>query len=419
MHLLDVRECFPQEWVEAHKTEITVAESPMNAALRQFEAAEANIEKLERIWTEMQPLIPQGIEFGSDPKYDERARAYADVLAALPKIDGWKPGSRPPDLNELAQNRLDAREIDEVSAIISVEENATAPGREIAEYKYRLRKKRRPLIRAALQDVMAAVDEHLRVMQAKYETEFETPKTIEPAEWEEIKGDVQQIEMLLGSSLPRPTRWSDFHRHLYFGMTGDLNDIIKHDWPQVKAGLSKGLYDENEPVPVEVEDLGTLAASHPTGPVATKLNWESVTAENFERLIFSLIISAKGYENPEWLMHTNAPDRGRDLSVTRVVDDPLGGVMRSRVLIQCKHWTTKSVSVGDVAHIKEQIKLWEPPKVDVLVIATSGRFTSDAVSSIEKHNGSDKALRVEMWPESHLERLLASRSSLIAEFGLR
>jgi hypothetical protein len=93
--------------------------------------------------------------------------------------------------------------------------------------------------------------------------------------------------------------------------------------------------------------------------------------------------------------------------------------MRSRVLIQCKHWNTKSVSVADVSELKDQITHWEPPKVDVLVISTSGRFTSDAVAFIEKHNGSDRALRIEMWPESHLERLLASRPSLIADFGLR
>jgi hypothetical protein len=396
-----------------------VSESPMNSALRQFEAAEANIEKLERIWGEMQPLIPSDISFGRDSKYEDGRRAYTDVLVALPKIDGWKPESLPPDLYALAQNRLDAREIEEISAIVSVEESATAPGLEIAEYRYRLNKKRRTLVRAALQELMASVDECLKVLRARYESDFALPKDIDPAEWEELKEEIQQIEMLLGGSLPKPPRWSDLHRHLHFGMTGDLRDIVKHDWPQAKAGLSKGLYDENEPIPVEVEDIGTLAASHPTGPVTTKLKWNILTAENFERLIFSLISSAKGYENPEWLMHTNAPDRGRDLSVTRVVDDPLAGVMRSRVLIQCKHWTTKSVSVADVSELKDQITHWEPPKVDVLVIATSGRFTSDAVAYIEKHNGSDRALRIEMWPESHLERLLASRPSVIADFGLR
>lgn len=396
-----------------------MSESSLNAALRQFEASEANLEKLERIWHEMQPLIPSGISFGSDPKYDDRYRAYSDVLGALPKIDGWKPRSLPPDLNALAQDRLDAKEIDEIAASVAVEESVSAPGREIAEYRYRLNKKRRQLIRTALQEIMASVDDRLKVLQERYESEFETPKTIDPSDWEDVKDKIQQIEMLLGSSLPRPARWGDLHRHLHFGMTGDLSDIIRLDWPQAKAGLSKRLYDENEPVPVEVEDLGPLAASHPTGSVATKLKWEALTAENFERLVFGLISSALGYENPQWLMHTNAPDRGRDLSVARVIDDPLAGTMRTRVLIQCKHWTTKGVSVGDVSELKDQITHWEPPKVDVLVIATSGRFTSDAVAYIEKHNSSDRALRIEMWPESHLERLLASRPSLIAEFALR
>jgi hypothetical protein len=93
--------------------------------------------------------------------------------------------------------------------------------------------------------------------------------------------------------------------------------------------------------------------------------------------------------------------------------------MRSRVIIQCKHWTSKSISGTDVSELKDQMTNWEPPKVDVLIIATSGRFTSDAVALIEKYNSSDRALRMEMWPERHLEHLLASRPALIAQFGLR
>jgi hypothetical protein len=200
---------------------------------------------------------------------------------------------------------------------------------------------------------------------------------------------------------------------------GDLMDIIPHDWPEVKTRLSKGLYDRDEPLPVDVADLGTLAAAQPKGQVVTRLKWKSLSDEDFERLVFSLIAAAPGYENPEWLMHTNAPDKGRDLSVTRIVNDPLSGAMRSRVLIQCRHWTSKRVSSSNVAAQKEQIGTWEPPKVDVLIIATSGRFTSDAVLAIEKHNAGDRALKIEMWPESHLERLLAERFALIADFGLR
>ena len=118
-------------------------------------------------------------------------------------------------------------------------------------------------------------------------------------------------------------------------------------------------------------------------------------------------------------MRTNAPDRGRDLSVNRIVIDGLAGTLRVRVVIQCKHWLTKSISIEDIASLKEQVKLWEPPLVNVVIIATSGRFTSDAIHSIEKFNQSDSALQIEMWPESHLEGLLAARPGLVAEFRLR
>ena len=58
-------------------------------------------------------------------------------------------------------------------------------------------------------------------------------------------------------------------------------------------------------------------------------------------------------------------------------------------------------------------------KVDVLVIVTTGRFTSDAISLVEQHNQSDRALHIEVWPNSHLERLLATKPHLVGQFGLR
>jgi hypothetical protein len=53
------------------------------------------------------------------------------------------------------------------------------------------------------------------------------------------------------------------------------------------------------------------------------------------------------------------------------------------------------------------------------IIATSGRFTSDAVQWVEQHNGRHGSPRIEMWAESYLERLLSERPALITEFGLR
>jgi hypothetical protein len=65
------------------------------------------------------------------------------------------------------------------------------------------------------------------------------------------------------------------------------------------------------------------------------------------------------------------------------------------------------------------MKLWGEPRVAVVVIATSGRFTTDAIQWIETHNASGQPPRIEMWPESHLEYLLASRPDLVADLGLR
>lgn len=222
-----------------------------------------------------------------------------------------------------------------------------------------------------------------------------------------------------GSSVKKPARWSDMLRHIHFGYVGDLHDIESMDWPDVKTTLRKGLYGVNEAVPVQVEDLSILVAARPTGPITTALAWSKIDDEAFERLSFTLISDTPRYENPEWLMQTRAADRGRDLSVTRVIQDELSGTQRLRVVIQCKHWTSRSVALPDVAATKEQMALWSNPRVDVLVVATSGRFTADAVTWIEQHNATGAAPRIEMWPESHLERLLATRPAIIAEFGLR
>ncbi len=400
-----------------------MSEAPTNSslmdALEIFEATEANLVKLERLWEELQGMIPGGISFGENIEYEDRQRSYALLLESLPMLDGWKPTAQPLDLDTIAQNRIDAAELGDFGIEQSVERGITDPGRELREYRFRFNNTRKALIRDALVGLIDAIDDDLRTIRAAVGPEPEHREQIEDALWSNLREHVKQVEVLLGSSVKRPTRWSDMRRHIRFGYLGDLHDIEIADWPQVKAELRKGLYGVNEAMPIRVADLSTLVAARPSGPISTALAWGNIDDATFERLIYALISNEPGYENPAWLMNTNATDRGRDLSVDRVTEDALTGTLRQRVIIQCKHWTTKSVGVSDVATLKEQMKLWDHPPVSVLIIATSGRFTTDAVSWIEKHNGSGEAPRIEMWPESHLERLLSARPALIAEFGLR
>lgn len=190
------------------------------------------------------------------------------------------------------------------------------------------------------------------------------------------------------------------------------------DWPSVRPLFERQLYGEREPLPVTDEDLAQLAATNPAGPVTTALNWSALDDESFERLIFNVISDAPGYENPQWLTRTRAPDRGRDLSVVRIASDSLGGTRRSRVMIRGKHWTSRSIGPSEAADAIAKAQLWTTPPFDVVVIATTGRFSSDAVAWIESHNLSNR-LQVEMWPESHLEMLLATRPTVVEEFGIR
>jgi hypothetical protein len=393
-------------------------ESPLKAALKSFEATEANLGKLEKLWDEISALVPRGIVFGPHPKYEDLVRSYKHILDSLPRIDGWKPESLPMDLNDVAQSRLDALELGEPPAEIAVENWIESPADDLREYRFQFNKKRRALIRDQLIRLIDTIDGNVRQIHKENEGK-ELSEKVNGSIWLSLRKNVDEIDALLGSSVDRPPRWRDMLRHLHFGMVGDCRDIETHDWPAVKAGLRDSLYGAHEPLPVDIEDLAYVVDAKPRGRVTTKLNWSKLSPEGFERLVFALISNEQGYENPEWLMHTNAPDRGRDLSVTRVSIDPLLGTHRDRVVIQCRHRIKSSVSVADVATLRENMKAWGEPRVDILIVATSGRFSADAVSAIEKQNSSGDALRIEMWPESHLERILAARPALIAEFALR
>ena len=156
-----------------------------------------------------------------------------------------------------------------------------------------------------------------------------------------------------------------------------------------------------------------------TVPIVASLKWDTINDEEFERLVFNIVLGASGYSNLQWLTNTHAPDRGRDISANKTVEDALSGSRVLRVVLQCKHWRNQGIGMDEVSKLVNQMSHWEPPKVDELVIATTGRFTSDAVDWIEKHNYERKVPAIMMWPNSHLESLLATRPQLVAQFRLR
>jgi hypothetical protein len=103
----------------------------------------------------------------------------------------------------------------------------------------------------------------------------------------------------------------------------------------------------------------------------------------------------------------------------RVIRDPSGLVRTERVIVQAKHFTSRSVGPAEVQQSLAALTLWEPPVVRVLIIATSGRFTADAIGVVEKHNNDGKTPLIELEPNSHLEAMLARRPELVEAHNLR
>jgi hypothetical protein len=390
-------------------------------ALEQFDRTEANLQRLQQVLDRMRDLIPAGIVFpGTDPDemlYAELSQAFNDIAAGLPAIDGEQLLAEPVPLSDIAQTRLDADEIDEPEILIRLGERLAAPTHAIATYRHRLSAARKRLVRKRAVEVMSEIDHLIAILPQRIERDGNS--VADDTEWQRLHAAVKELDRLVGQDITRRGGWSGLFRHLGFAQGVDLHDIADHDWPSVRPDVEAALYGELEPLPIEVEDLGTLAAAQPEGAVTAELQWTALDDDKFERLIFNLLTGAAGYENPRWLMKTRAPDRGRDLSVDRVVQDALSGVKRHRVLVQCKHWLSRSLNVDDCSSSVTHVSLWEPPRVDVLVIATSGRFTSDAVRWVEQHNEAGKQPEIELWANSHLEMLLAPRGALVTELGLR
>lgn len=391
-------------------------ESDLAATLVQFDRVSANVAKLEKVWEALQNATPDGIEFGLDTQeVEDLIRDFIRIAAELPAIDGFRVEAGPWSRDAIAQARLDASELGEVEIALGVERGIEEPGRQLAEYRYRFNLSRRQLVREYILDVTSQIDvllQHVRV--SGHEGTWKGNDR-----WEELSDLVSELDRLAGDLVPGAGRWSDLRRHLSFAEPHDLKDIVILDWPSVKAEVNEGLYADREPVPVNVDDIGELIRARPTGRVSTRLQWDRLSAEDFERLLFELVRTTEGYENADWPMKTNVADRGRDIQVYRSVTDSLAAERRYRVIIQCKHWSSRSVGRDVLIQCIESVRLWEPPRVDVLILATTGGFSQDAVALAERRDGDREVPAVELWSDSHLETLLSRRPDLVTSFGLR
>ncbi len=179
------------------------SESSLNKVLRQFEIAQANLSKLERIWRELHEMIPSGIVFGSDEQYEGKLRAYIEIVSSLPEISGYKPTTMPLDLDEIAQSRLDANEIGDFEAQMYVERTIDTPRTELREYRFRLQNLRKTLVRNAVSETIDKIESALNRLTLTYKTEElndDAPlwqALPHDLNWEKLKDLVDELNALL------------------------------------------------------------------------------------------------------------------------------------------------------------------------------------------------------------------------------
>ena len=273
---------------------------------------------------------------------------------------------------------------------------AQRPGKDLAEYRYRLNRAHRRATRERFQQVTAAIDAGLsRLLRGVPRDSLER---LEGPDVDQLTAAVGEIERLLGDTAQRRGRWGDLHRHIHFGQGHDWHDIHELDWPSVRSDIEAAAFSDPDPLPVPDMDLGQAAAGHLTGTATIALPWDRLDDDGFERLLYDLLRDFPEHHNVQWLMQTRAPDRGRDLSLDRVLRDSTGSVRSERVIVQAKHWLKRSVGPAEVANTVAVIKLWPPPVVRGLIIATSGRFSADAVAWTDRHNNDGAVPLIDLWP---------------------
>src|SRR5688572_954220 len=108
-------------------------------------------------------MLPRSPSFGAPPGYDDACFSFRRVLAQMPAIDGFQITDELSDYDAAAQMRLDALEIGDIEASISVSKALTEQGRCLSEYRRRFQTKRRELVRDRLINLIDGTDERLRL----------------------------------------------------------------------------------------------------------------------------------------------------------------------------------------------------------------------------------------------------------------
>lgn len=140
-----------------------------------------------------------------------------------------------------------------------------------------------------------------------------------------------------------------------------------------------------------------------------ELDWEKLSAENFEHFCFDLL-SAIGFVNVQWRL--GGADRGRDLQADWYQSEPGDTVHFQKWFVECKRYLSSGVPVGELT---EKIAWADACNPDYLLIITNNHLTpaaKDWLSSIAQ----GKPYQIRVWEGDRLQLLLKKFPDLVTVY---
>ena len=252
----------------------------LSDALAIYDRVALNLDKLDRVWRQMEGLLPSrgfiGVGNPDEVTYDQLGEAWKEIADNLPAIDGWRLDAEVLGYAAIGRARYNYMD-DDRDDLMAFDIRVAAPGMEALRYRQKLARARQRLVRQRGAELVKIVDDVLASVAADLDLEAmvtELDEKVSEAEVkpaiEAIRAAVDEIERLVGDALTGGPRHGDLHRHLHFGQPHDLRDIAGFDWPAFRPHVELALYGDEAPVPIDVDDLATLATATVT-PVPSQI----------------------------------------------------------------------------------------------------------------------------------------------------
>src|SRR5258706_8624959 len=131
----------------------------LNEALKQFEAVEANLAKLDQLWKQIDKLLPsiEEVQVGDQERYLQMHRSFEQIAKQVPKIDGFELKVCLEHPDNIFRFKVESLESGELTERAALDAHLHRQGELLSDYRFRMDAKRRALARQAVESLCADI----------------------------------------------------------------------------------------------------------------------------------------------------------------------------------------------------------------------------------------------------------------------